>query len=389
MMKRYLVLMLGLLSSGTVQAEWHGFASVGAAWFSNDDADYVYNNLSSGAGHSHSVDWGLDSKLGLQWTASPMRSLRLNAQTVIARDAVNRFSPSLTLANLAYDVNERLSLTLGRTQNPNFLYSDHRHIAYALPWLRPPREVYGITSMFNYDGIQATIELDRQHDQRLKLVAGLAQAENSYSFDAGRHENQLDATGMVYASLSRQTPQWLFKFSMETGRLSTHNPMLTQALAVIGQTDVALAERMALAGKDYHLMALGIKYDVDDDLWLFELAHRHINAYFGARKGAYLTYGRRFAEWMPYITLARTQTELDKSQNPVAEQLFTSARDAVTTLTLGTSYELSSQLTLKAEAQWSRPDANSGWTYANYQPSYPLAKPTDDLLLSISMSTVF
>ena len=153
MMKRYLVLMLGLLSSGTVQAEWHGFASVGAAWFSNDDADYVYNNLSSGAGHSHSVDWGLDSKLGLQWTASPMRSLRLNAQTVIALDAVNRFSPNLTLANLAYDVNERLSLTLGRTQNPNFLYSDHRHIAYALPWLRPPREVYGITSMFNYDEI--------------------------------------------------------------------------------------------------------------------------------------------------------------------------------------------------------------------------------------------
>lgn len=400
MSKRILGACLALitsLSSYSVSAQWYGFASVGAVWFSNDDADYVYNNLSRGAGSSHTIDWGLDSKLGLQWTGNPTQSLRLNAQTLLARDAQNRFTPSLTLANMAFDVNERVTLTLGRTQNPNFLYSDHRHVSYALPWLRPPREVYGITSIFNYDGLQASVELDRQHDHSVKLVGGIAQAENSYSFDAGRSKNLLNDTQMLYVGLSRQSQDWLVKFSIETGRLSTHNPKLSQALAYIAQGnpafnlqgDPALADRMDLDGKDYQLMAFGIKYDHDDDLLLFELAHRQIAAYFGQRTGAYVTYGRRFGIWMPYLTLARTQTEVGESTNPVAQQLYVSARDAVTTVTLGSTYELTSRLTLKAEAQWSKPDANSGWAYANYQLSYPLAHPPEDLLLSIGVSTVF
>lgn len=381
--------LLVLLMGGKANADWYGFASVGAGWFSNDDADYVYNNLSTGPGHSHTLDWGLDSKLGLQWTKSVEPTLRFNAQTVLARDAVNRFTPAITLANMAIDVTDRFTLTLGRTQNPNFLYSDHRHVSYALPWLRPPREVYGITSIFNYDGLQASVELDRQHDHSVKLVGGIAQAENSYSFDAGRSKNLLNDTQMLYVGLSRQSQDWLVKFSIETGRLSTHNPMLSQALAYIAQSDSALASRMDLDGKDYQLMAFGIKYDHDDDLLLFELAHRQIAAYFGQRTGAYVTYGRRFGIWMPYLTLARTQTEVGESTNPVAQQLYVSARDAVTTVTLGSTYELTSRLTLKAEAQWSKPDANSGWAYANYQPSYPLAHPPEDLLLSIGVSTVF
>lgn len=383
-----IALMVGVFSP-LAQAEWHGFASAGAVWFSNDDADYVYNNLSSGAGHSHTVDWGLDSKLGLQWTSKPTQTMRLNAQTVVARDAVNRFTPALTLANAVFDVNDRFSLTLGRSQNPNFLYSDHRHIHYALPWVRPPREVYGITSIFTYDGVQASIELDRQYDHSVKLIAGVAQAENSYSFDAGQSNSLLTASDMLYASLSRQSYDWLFKVSVEMGRLSTHNPLLTQSLGYIAQSDAALAQRMALEGKDYQLMALGIKYDADDDLFLFELAHRQISAYFGQRTGAYVTYGRRLGVWMPYVTLARTQTQVDESANPIAQQLYVSARDAVTTVTLGSAYELSSRVTLKAEAQWSQPDANSGWAYANYQPSYPLAHPSEDVLLSIGVSTVF
>lgn len=381
---------LTLLSlSNLVQAEWHGFASAGAVWFSNDDADYVYNNLSSGPGHSHAVDFGLDSKLGLQWSTVSAQSVRFNAQALVAKDALNRFTPSLTLANAVFDLNHRVSFTLGRTQNPNFLYSDHRHVNYALPWLRPPREVYGITSIFTYDGIQTSIELDRQHHHSIKLVAGAAQAENTYSFDGGESKNLLNATGMIYASVSRQSYDWLFKLSVETGRLSTHNPMLSNALNTIAQTDLALSERMSLDAKDYQLVALGIKYDTDEHLLLFELAHRQINAYFGKRTGAYLTYGRRLNEWMPYFTLARTQTQVDDSANPVAQRLYVSARDAVTTMTLGSSYELNSRLTLKAEAQWSKPDSNSGWTYANYQASYPLARPPEDLLLSIGVSTVF
>ncbi len=390
--KPWLLPILGsglLLCSASSYAEWNGFATLGGAWFSNTNADYVYNNLSTGPGHSHNPDLGLDSKLGLQWTDRWHESVRVNAQALVARNSVNEFSPNITLANLAFDLSDRVSLTLGRTQNPNFIYSDHRHINYALPWVRPPSEVYGVTSIFNYDGVQATIELTRHHTQATKLVVGAAQAENHYSFDAGHSQNSLKATEMIYASLSRQSYRWLFKLSVETGRLSTDNMMLSQALDNIALTNAGLSQRLSLDHKPYYLVALGMKYDTDDHVLIAELAHRKLSAYFGQRTGAYLTYGRRLNDWMPYITLARTQTALDNDAEPIAQKLFTSARDASTSVALGASVELNAQMTLKAETKWLKPDANSGWTYANYQPGYDLSRPGEDWLFSIAVSTVF
>lgn len=386
---KMLLVLLVLLMGSKTHADWHGFASASAVWFSNPNADFVYNNLSSGAGRTHNVDFGLDTNLGLQWSGSPVSGMRLNGQGVLARDAANRFTPSLTLANMALDINSAFSLTLGRVQNPNFLYSDYRHVHYALPWLRPPREVYGITSIFNYDGAQANIELFGRGEYDLRLTAGLAQADTDYSRDGGETVDRLRATQMGYASLAWRASDWLVKLSYEQGSLFTDNAVINKAMATIAQTDILLAQQMALDGKDYRFMALGVRYDADDHLWLFEAAHRDLDAYFGRRSGVYTTYGHRLGVYMPYITLARTWTEVGNSQNLVAQRLYNSVKYALTAITLGVSYEWSSRMTVKGEMQWLKPDAGSEWAYEKYALGYNYASPSEDVLLSIGISTVF
>lgn len=386
---KMLLILLVLLTGSKTHADWHGFASVSGVWFSNPNADFVYNNLSSGAGRTHTVDFGLDTNLGLQWSGSPVSGVRLNGQGVLARDAANRFTPSVTLANMALDINPAFSLTLGRVQNPNFLYSDYRHVHYALPWLRPPREVYGITSIFNYDGAQANIDLVRHGDFGLRLTTGLAQSNTDYSRDGGETVDRLRATQMGYASLAWRASDWLIKLSYEQGNLFTNNARIDQAMLAIAQSDSLLAQQMALDGKDYRFMAFGVRYDTDDHLWLFEAAHRDLDAYFGQRSGVYTTYGHRLGVYMPYITLARTWTEVNSSNHPVAQQLYDSVKYSLTSLTLGISYEWSSRMTVKAEAQWLKPDAGSRWAYEKYSSSYNFAAPSEDVLLSIGVSTVF
>ncbi|UCG18506.1 MAG: hypothetical protein JSU84_08200, partial [Thiotrichales bacterium] len=236
--------LLGLTTKA--YADWNGFASVGAVWFSNPHADFVYNNLSSGAGRTHNVDFGLDTNLGIQWSGVPASGVRLNGQTVVARDAANRVMPSLTLANLNLDLSSNFSVTLGRTQNPNFLYSDYRQVHYALPWVRPPREVYGITSIFNYDGVQANIELMRSGEFGLRLTTGLAQSDTNYSRDGGYTVDRLQATQMGYASLAWRASDWLIKLSYEQGNLFTNNARIDQAMLAIAQSDSLLAQQMAL-----------------------------------------------------------------------------------------------------------------------------------------------
>jgi hypothetical protein len=160
-------------------------------------------------------------------------------------------------------------------------------------------------------------------------------------------------------------------------------------MAKIAQSDSLLAQQMALDGKPYHFMALGVRYDADDHLWLFEAAHRDLDAYFGRRSGVYTTYGHRLGVYMPYITLARTWTEVSSNNHPVAQQLYDSVKYSLTSLTLGISYEWSSRMTVKGEAQWLKPDAGSRWAYEKYSSSYNFAAPSEDVLLSIGVSTVF
>lgn len=383
-----LPLMICLVAS-PVGAEVNGFATLGAAWFSNPNADFAYNNLSSGAGNSRTIDLGLDSNLGLQWTTKPAQSVQLTAQTVIARDASNNLVPSITLANANFYLPNNLSLLVGRTQNPNFLYSDVRQVHFALPWIRPPREVYGVTSIFNYDGVQASFQHVLSDQWVFHTNFGVAQAVSDYSRDAGDHVDQLHADNMKYMSISLQNAAWTVKLSYEQGNLTTQSQRLQDAFTLLSQSDAALSDRLALVNKDYQFATLGARYESDDYLALFEYAWRHLDAYFGERSGAYVTLGKRFDKFMPYVTLARTWTTVGNSSNSIAQQLYASVTYSASSASLGGSYQLSDHVTLKGELQVVAPDPGSRWAYEAYSTQYDYNTHAQDVLLSFSLNTVF
>jgi len=382
--------LLLLLVIHQASAEMSGFASLGAAWFSNPHADFAYNNHSTGPGNSRDVDFGLDSNLGLQWSSVMDNQLRLTAQTVVYRDASNQVRPELTLLNALIPLDDHFSLRIGRSQNPSFLYSDYRHVHYALPWIRPPREVYGVTSLFNYDGAQARYQHVVAHDWNVIALAGVAQVEMNYSLNAGQDVDRTQADAVAYASVALQKADWTFKLSYETGKL-TANPATVSAafdaLRQMGERD--LANQMVLDHKSYQFATFGARMDSADWLLVSELSWRSLDAYFGQRGGAYVTAGKRIGHYMPYLTLARTWTLTQSAANPIAQSLYDNVQYSASSLSVGLAVELSSTMTLKAELQRIAPDPESRWAYESYDAQYNYRHPDQDVLVSVSVGLVF
>jgi len=373
-----------------VQAEMSGFASLGVAWFSNPHADFAYDNHSTGPGNSRNIDLALDSNLGLQWSTVTDHQLRLTAQTVVYRDASNHLKPELTLFNALVPVNDRFSLRFGRSQNPNFLYSDYRQVHYALPWIRPPREVYGVTSLFNYDGAQARYQQTMPDDWQLVTLAGMAQVDMNYSLNGGQDVDRAHADSVHYASVSLNKADWTLKLSYETGKLTANAAMVGAAfdgLRQMGYSD--LANQMALENKTYQFVGLGVRMDSADWLLVGEVAWRSLDAYFGQRGGAYFTLGKHLGRYMPYLTLARTWTLNDSSSQPLAQSLYDAVSYSASSLSVGVSVTLSSQMVLKTELQGIAPDPGSRWVYEQYDAQYNYRQPGQDVLLSVSLAMVF
>lgn len=391
-MNRWLAWLCIAISVGSdvVYADWSGFGTLATSHFSNPYADFAYNNHATGPGRSRAYDVALDSNVGLQWQGKNESGVMATVQGVVYRDARNLMTPSLTMANISLPVNESLQVRIGRTQNPNFLYSNYRHVNFALPWLRPPREVYGITSFFNYDGVQVDIKRPLSSGWQYNVMAGAAGSNVDYSFDAGSHINQASSNPLQYVCLGLSDNIWTVKLSYEQGRLTSHEPNSDSLLLLLRQSDTNLADTLALDQKDYRFAALGLSYDTDNWLWVSEFAWRHVDAFLGERRGVYSTLAKTIGAWTPYISWAKTWRDSPNVSNPLAQRLTQSVSYSATSWTLGASYALSANVILKGELEQIVLDAGSRLAYVNYDVlHYPYNNPGRDLLVSAGVSWVF
>ena len=119
-----------------------GFGTVGAVHNSEDQADFATDFGPDGAGHSDSWSANPDSRLGLQLDARFTERFSAVVQVLSEYDYEGSHEPDLTLAHVKYAFSPALSVRVGRLVAPTFMLSDYRKVGYAMPWLRPPVEVY-------------------------------------------------------------------------------------------------------------------------------------------------------------------------------------------------------------------------------------------------------
>lgn len=373
-----------------------GFGTASVSCFTSDDAQFVINDQPEGPGRNRRCDGGTDSVLGLQLDLEVLDKLEIGVQVVADRNADRDYLPGVMVAQLRWHPTENLTLRLGRMPTPVFLYSESRQVRYAMPWVRPPIEVYGLAPTFSNDGLEF-IYRHQWQGLNLEWHGGGTYLEFNSPIANTKDTTPVSTYG-GFLNLTAEYKTTTVKLGYLYNRLSYSLPdigLLFNALQTYLPQGRQLVRDLALDDSPLHLFSLGFRHEENDWLLLGELSYRTIQGFFRDQYGAYLTVGKRFEAWMPYATVARRWTSGPNQDSragflqPQVAALLTGTRFDSTSLSLGLARDLNENIKLKLQADWIQPDGNSWGLYTNHGPNYSYQKADSDWLLSLSLDFVF
>jgi hypothetical protein len=134
-----------------------GFGTLGAAHSDNDQADFVSTVFHpNGAGHTHSTSVDVDTKVGLQVTASVTDKLSAVVQLISQQRYDKSYAPTLEWGNVSYQITPDFSARIGRTVWPLFLRSDTVNVGYANYSIRNSAELAAEMPNTYSDGADAS-----------------------------------------------------------------------------------------------------------------------------------------------------------------------------------------------------------------------------------------
>lgn len=280
-----------------------GFGTLGYVHSNENQADYSASALNPGtAGASKAWSPDVDSRLGVQadWQLGPQWGVVV--QLVAERSLQNGYAPQLEWANLKYRLSPELDLRLGRIALPLLLVGDYRKAGYALPWVRPPVELYGAIPITNSDGIDANY---RWSSGEMTHVTQLFYGHADVPF-----KPQARAKAQAMTGLSHITTLGALsvRLSAMTTRVSANLAAeLFDGLQQSGPAGVLLDQRYALDNARTGTVALGFSYDTCDWFLTGEAASMVSHSFLGHRSAAYLSGGVRLGDWTPYLGYAIAQ----------------------------------------------------------------------------------
>lgn len=282
-----------------------GFATLGYVHSNESQADYSASALNPGtAGATKAWSPDVDSRVGVQadWQLNPQWSVVV--QLVAERSLQNGYAPQLEWANLKYRVSPELDLRLGRIALPLLLVGDYRKAGYALPWVRPPVELYGSIPITNSDGIDANY---RWASGEITHITQLFYGHADVPF---KPQARAKAQAMTGLSHSATMGPLSVRLSAMTTRVSANlAPELFSGLQQSGSAGMLLEQRYALDNARTGTVALGVSYDTCDWFLTGEAASMSSHSFLGRRSAAYLSGGVRLGDWTPYLGYASARPD--------------------------------------------------------------------------------
>ena len=364
-----LALLLALpLSAAAQDADsmfsFSGFGTVGVVHNSEDQADFATDFQPDGAGYSDSWSANPDSRLGLQVDARFSENFSAVVQVVSQYDHEGSYEPDLTLAHVRYAFTPALSLRLGRLAPPTFMLSDYRKVGYAMPWLRPPVEVYNTSLAI--DGAELAYKFNvGSTAMTLQLLGGDTHA-GTITLE--------DTVGLVgRAEFGSST---IFAGYNRTSLSLRADPAVESLLALYAPVAPQLASRFRFADNDVTFSSLGYAYD--PGTWFARGEVTRLGTDDGmvaATTNMYASAGWRVGAWTPYVTLGKVRIDSDTSVGAadpigVVNAILAGHNENRRSLTVGTRWDFRENFAFKLEASHVDAGAGSNGGLTNLQPGF-------------------
>jgi hypothetical protein len=373
--------------ASAVDFSYNGFST--AAYSQSDtnlaDVGYVSQPDSIDKGGSFETD----SKLGVQATAKFNEMFSATVQGVAYADLTGDWKPHLDWAYVRAQATQSLSFRAGYLRAPTFMYSDSVFIGYANTWVRPPLEVYNLSPVYQIRGVDATYRTQLgAFTVSVNPYYGDSEVETGTSKIDVPHWAGL-ATTVNYGSFQARVGYSRIELDTSSNQLAAlTNPLLAMPSSVCGGC-APVARNLLIGGAKIANLDVGVQFDDGTNFVATEFAKADSDGgeyFIPDRHAGYLTYGRRFGNFMPYATLAGTRRETALSTNgiPAAGPLAALsvavngviASQGATdqdSYSLGVRYELPSFSVVKGalvKLQFDHIDADGRGNLNNVQPGF-------------------
>lgn len=306
-----------------------------------------------------------DSRLGLQLNYLASERLELVGQLVLREQAHFRPDHAIEWAFAKYRPTEDTQVRLGRVGMDLFMLSDYRNVGYAYNWVRPPTEFYGWIPFYSINGADAVKSLP-VGDGHLKVKVFGGQTETGMPWQAGSYLLSASIAGL---GATWESDEWRLRAYHTRLKFKDNAPFdqlipTLQTYASIWPTGGEYADDLQLIGQRLHYTVLGVAWERDGWQISGEFSYTHANTTFAPQgKSAYLSIGRRFDKWVPFIGFARNwdsaKLNLDappfSALDPVAQLLrdsFASTHTDQYTASLGVRWDVADRMAVKM--QWDR-----------------------------------
>ena len=388
----------------------HGFGTLGLARSSSSDVGFI-RNLSQPKGIQDG-EWSgrIDTILGVQAHWQITSDLTAVGQVVSRYKYDDTRDPTVDLAFVKWEPDDRFSLRVGRIGSDVMMLADSRLVGYSYLTVRPSVDFFGSLFFSSFDGGDGSFTLP--------LGGGLIRSK----IFAGRlHEKAPDDPSLWDTSGSRLygavvdyfSGPWQFRISSSQLRYSSDVDFkaLTEILYGIsdatGITDARdAADAFVTKDTNSHYYSLGTVYDqgpVHIEAAAIKIYHE--TATFQDSRSGYLLAGYRINAVTPYIGISRWTTDDENLQTGLPDELvlpsgtldFKPLNDRFqgimstlsadqTTTTLGIRWDVRPKVALKA--QWDS-------VYADDDAKFPYASASDTDwngrtdVISLSMDFIF
>lgn len=375
-------------ANAEVDVRFSGFATIGISSENKDDIGFIRDSNQS-KDPDRDTGFEADSILGGQVSTAFGRNWRTTFQLVYRDRPKQNLEESTELAFLGYQPNANLDVRLGRMAVDMFRLSDYRRVDYINLWVRPPTEVYAWILPSSIDGIDAAYQWDYQNQfWRFKVQYG--NTEPIIDFPDGSQSIDTEFNDFTVATLTMDYDVWRARISYSTATTAASEPAFVAGLEQVGAllSGPVADEANSLASIFRNASKQPVKYlqaslSHDDGIWVIDTELADINASDAlVPKGlaAYISVGRRWNDWTPYIIWSQFESDQDLYQSQVdwSASGFQGLRDAAigtingvqieqATHSIGARWDIAKKSAIKA--QWDRTDIQRGkfaiWAHEN------------------------
>jgi hypothetical protein len=369
----------GLASAQTAQGptwSFSGFGTLGAVVTDTDLAQYV--NFGQPSGATKSVNFGPDTKLGVQLGAKFNPMFSATVQVLSKYDGEGNWKPAVEWAFAKAQVTPSVAVRVGRMGAPLFVVSDFRDVNYANTWLRPPQDVYGQVPFSHFDGADVL----GQKEWGGATISGQIYGGQLDSNSAGA---PIHASAVIGFNATAEFDNGLsLRVGSVNAKLSVRNASVDSFVALLRTTPfTAVADQIDATDKPVRFSGVGLAYDRDNWVGSAEFTQRENHSFISSTKGWAVTGGYRVGKFTPYVVvsgLKRTSTNVDNTIPTATQQLAVlhGTVDAVlqtqnfteNTVSLGSRWDFTRNFAAKFEVEQIKTGPGATGLFKSPQPGF-------------------